>query len=573
MDGATHRVDARRMPRSERSVAPFVWIVLAIAVVLALGLLLRVGQRNHESTTTTTLADERERERDAAPAPTPAPAVVDPTSVSANDRVEVARSTLRFHVVDANDAPIEGAAVASTSMSARFVDASTIVTLGVTDADGTFALDDERWRRHEHAQMPAQRFVARLAANVHPFVRTGPDAYRCRVRAHHEQVVHCRDEAGRAIAGVRIAIGRHGVPRTAVEFPEDDARLADMTNDAHAIHVAISDANGDATFRGVSEGDHAFDIAADAHVRVGGPDPDADRLRVPSSPPTIVFREVMDCVAEIPSVSIVSIALELSRAAAAAQIGSGREIRRISERLRADFGNPVVALVATARDVTTIDQMWIDVRAIVHGRAGLGSVDARVPFVRWTRDLRATVIEAKIATALPAGRVTIVVTDSLGGRYSDIRGQLVRGPRPGDGIPVKSGVEALVPAGEYEMRFTDRGIASIAGTHRVKVTPDGAEVVTVVLPEVLVPVRVVLTCAHGPGALGGVMIRVRSDSGPPHFFGGDGLESTETFWVRPGRLQIDATCPGYAADRVDVVVTGSTSSPVLDVVVPLRSAP
>jgi hypothetical protein len=557
------------MPRSERSVAPFVWIALAIAVALALGLLLRVGQRNDESTTTA-LADERER--DAAPAPAPAPAVVDPTSVSAKDRVEVVRSTLRFHVVDANEAPIEGVAVASTCTWARFVDASAIVTLGVTDADGTFALDDERWRRHDHAQVPTQRFVARLAASVQPFVRTGPNTYRCRVRAHHDQVVHCRDEAGRAIAGVRIAIGRHGVPHTAVELADGDARLADMTSDAHAIHVAISDANGDATFRGVAEGDHAFDIAAEAHVRVGGPDPDADRLRVPSPPPTLVLREVFVCVAEIPSASIVSLEIEQSRVASAAPMGSGREIRRISARLRRDFGNPVVALVATARDATPTDQMWADVRALVHGVAGLSFVDARVPFVRWTRDLRATVIEAKIANALPAGRVTVVVTDSLGGRYPNVRGQLVRGPKPGGGIPVESGVEALVPAGEYEIRFADRGIASVAGAHRVNVTPDGAEVVTVVLPEVLVPVRVVLTCAHGPGALGGVMVRVRSDSGPPHFFGGDGLESTETFWVRPGRLQIDATCPGYAADRVDVVVTGSAGSAAREIVIPMRSA-
>ena len=115
-----------------------------------------------------------------------------------------------------------------------------------------------------------------------------------------------------------------------------------------------------------------------------------------------------------------------------------------------------------------------------------------------------------------------------------------------------TGQKFLVPAGEYELVFTDSTLNGLVGSLAVVVNRNEVSDVRAQIPEHVHSVLVRLVEVGGTHGFPGVAIRLRQDDLPTRMTGGDGVTEFGPFWVRRGDFVVDGWAPGYSLARREV---------------------
>lgn len=410
-------------------------------------------------------------------------------------------------------------------------------------------------------------FALVLEQTAFPFREVGARQFECLVPALCSLVVTCQDGYGHPVAGARLALSMEAVPKSVVE-KEVTNGIALAQAGASAIHARTSGASGRVEFGSLVPGDYCFDIFCDGLLLVGGPNPDTDRLRVPSGDVVLVLAPLEFLAARIEADELLSVKVDRPASGDPKTSIAGRQVNLQIQAIRRRFPE------AQILDCRLFDRDAGRARlsALVRSGDRLADVATDLPY-RLLEDLKAPIVIPFLRDGLvDAGRLHVSAVDVLGNELHGVRYDMMAKNVQG-AVGVAGGLTGqgcLFPVGEYDIVFTDKALNQLVGRRSVNLSKGESTVFRIQIPELLVKVIVHLVEVDGRHGLPGVSIRLRQEGLPMRMSGGDGLTEFGPYWVRRSNFSVDGWAAGYSQVHRHIDIEAVNGSEEYVVELPMR---
>ncbi len=440
-----------------RSRQVWCWL-LACATVFGLGLFWLLGGFGATPASVPQVSPASEGGRGIADAPGPA-------SVEATGdvrRTEFQGGRFQVRVVDGLGAAIGGAHCALVVPGRRAYRAEQLANEVLSQGDGTVQFASDMRGELSNARVIVWK------AGFQPSAVDGAELVRSemvelRLIAMQQSRVLVKDGLGNGIAGVSVALSRMALPAALSTMEKSSSsKLVPGLNPEDAIHVGLSNVDGEVNYEGLSPGLYVPSVLTPGFVIASGTD-GAGYLTLPGRTPTLGLVKVWACCGKVDKGTILSY-VPYAVDGGGQPPGLEPALRRMAGSLRSRLGGDLA--------YATVDSFSGSVPASLRFRclvSGAGWCDVELP-LKPVSELRQSSVIVVDDKPRGLGQLLVELVDQ---RDEVIDGErlFVYGPGPASGetaYPISTGVRYGLPPGAYSVKVP-RGAAIELGERNFEI--------------------------------------------------------------------------------------------------------